>query len=156
MLFFTCINYSYAEDSTDFNIWLENFKTRALNEGISQQTIDNSLNKAKIIPRIIELDRKQPEFTLTLSKYLSNVVTKNRKKKGIRKIRENWDLLNKISSKYNVQPRFIVALWGIETDFGRVTGGFPVIDSLLTLSYDGRRSKYFSKKLNIVAKDTNN
>ena len=146
IFFFTCINNIYADD-TNFNIWLENFKIRALNEGISQETIDNSLNKAKIIPRIIELDRKQPEFTLTLSKYLSNVVSNNRKKKGIRKIRENWDLLEKISNKYNVQPRFIVALWGIETDFGRVTGGFPVIDSLLTLSYDGRRSKYFSKEL---------
>ena len=146
IFFLICISNSYA-NNTDFNIWLENFKTRALNEGISQETIDNSLNRAKIIPRIIELDRKQPEFTLTLSKYLSNVVSKNRTKKGIKKIRENWDLLNQISNKYNVQPRFIVALWGIETDFGRVTGGFPVIDSLLTLSYDGRRGKYFSKEL---------
>ena len=69
------------------------------------------------------------------------------KKKGISKIRENWTLLDDISKEYNVQPRFIVALWGIETDFGRISGGFPVIDSLVTLAYDGRRGEYFSKEL---------
>ena len=105
------------------------------------------MNRVKIIPRIIELDRNQPEFKLTLSQYLKNVVSDKRKKKGISKIRENWSLLETLSEKYKVQPRYIVALWGIETDFGRVTGGFPVIDALTTLAYDGRRGKYFSKEL---------
>ena len=147
ILLFIIITNNLSAKTEEFSIWIDNFKIRAEKSGISKTTIDETLNRVKVIPRIIELDRNQPEFTLTLSQYLRNVVSKKRIKKGISKIRENWELLETISNKYNVQPRFIVALWGIETDFGRVTGGFPVIDALVTLSYDGRRSKYFSKEL---------
>ena len=147
ILLFVIITNNLSAKTEEFSIWIDNFKIRAEKSGISKTTIDETLNRVKVITRIIELDRNQPEFTLTLSQYLRNVVSKKRIKKGISKIRENWELLETISNKYNVQPRFIVALWGIETDFGRVTGGFPVIDALVTLSYDGRRSKYFSKEL---------
>ena len=147
ILIFLVLSGNLLADKLDFSAWLSEFKIRAEKSGISKATINESLDKAKIIPRIIELDRKQPEFTLTLSQYLRNVVSNKRIKKGIGKIRENWSLLETISNQYNVQPRFIVALWGIETDFGRVSGGFPVIDSLVTLAYDGRRGKYFSKEL---------
>ena len=147
ILLFVIITNNLLANTEEFSVWIDNFKIRAEKSGISKTTIDETLNRVKLIPRIIELDRNQPEFTLTLSQYLRNVVSKKRIKKGISKIRENWELLETISNKYNVQPRFIVALWGIETDFGRVTGGFPVIDALVTLSYDGRRSKYFSKEL---------
>ena len=147
ILLFVIITNNLLADTEEFSIWLDNFKIRAEKSSISRTTIDETLSRVELIPRIIELDRNQPEFTLTLSQYLRNVVSKKRIKKGISKIRENWELLNIISNEYNVQPRFIVALWGIETDFGRVTGGFPVIDALVTLSYDGRRSKYFSKEL---------
>ena len=138
---------SLANNNESFNSWLNEFKLKAKQHGISQETIDNSLSNINLIPRVIELDRKQPEFTLTLNQYLNRVVSKKRIEKGISKIRENWELLEKISNKYNVQPRFIVALWGIETDYGRISGGYPVIASLVTLSYDGRRSKYFTKEL---------
>ena len=147
ILLFVIITNNLLADTEEFSIWLDNFKIRAEKSSISRTTIDETLSRVELIPRIIELDRNQPEFTLTLSQYLRNVVSKKRIKKGISKIRENWELLNIISNEYNVQPRFIVALWGIETDYGRVTGGFPVIDALVTLSYDGRRSKYFSKEL---------
>ena len=147
ILLFVIITNNLLADTEEFSIWLDNFKIRAEKSSISRTTIDETLSRVELIPRIIELDRNQPEFTLTLSQYLRNVVSKKRIKKGISKTRENWELLNIISNEYNVQPRFIVALWGIETDFGRVTGGFPVIDALVTLSYDGRRSKYFSKEL---------
>ena len=147
ILLFVIITNNLLANTEEFSIWLDNFKIRAEKSSISRATIDETLSRVELIPRIIELDRNQPEFTLTLSQYLRNVVSKKRIKKGISKIRENWELLNIISNEYNVQPRFIVALWGIETDFGRVTGGFPVIDALVTLSYDGRRSKYFSKEL---------
>ena len=147
ILLFVIITNNLLANTEEFSIWLDNFKIRAEKSSISRTTIDETLSRVELIPRIIELDRNQPEFTLTLSQYLRNVVSKKRIKKGISKIRENWKLLNTISNEYNVQPRFIVALWGIETDFGRVTGGFPVIDALVTLSYDGRRSKYFSKEL---------
>ena len=144
---FVIIANNLIANKLDFSVWLDEFKLRAEKSGISRKTIDESLSRVEIIPRVIELDRKQPEFTLTLSQYLKNVVSNKRTKKGISKLRENWVLLERISKEYNVQSRFIVALWGIETDFGRVTGGFPVIDSLVTLAYDGRRGSYFSKEL---------
>ena len=147
ILLFLIITNNLLANTEDFSVWMDNFKIRAEKSGISRTTIDETLNRVEVIPRIIELDRNQPEFTLTLNQYLRNVVSKKRTKKGISKIRENWELLEIISNEYNVQSRFIVALWGIETDFGRVTGGFPVIDALVTLSYDGRRGKYFSKEL---------
>ena len=147
ILIYFIFSLNLSANEKDFATWLNEFKDRAIKTGISEITINQTLNKAKVIPRVIELDRKQPEFTLTLSQYLTNVISNKRKKKGVEKLRENWDLLQKISKKYKVQPRYIVALWGIETDFGRVTGGFPVIDSLVTLAYDGRRGKYFSKEL---------
>ena len=147
ILLFVIITNNLLANTEEFSIWIDNFKIRAEKSGISRTTIDETLNRVKIIPRVIELDRSQPEFTLTLSQYLRNVVSNKRIKKGVSKIRENWELLETISDEYNVQTRFIVALWGIETDFGRVSGGFPVIDALVTLSYDGRRSKYFSKEL---------
>jgi len=144
---FVIITSNLIANKLDFQVWLDEFKVRAEKNGISRKTIDESLSKAEIIPKVIEFDKNQPEFTLTLSQYLKNVVSNKRKRKGISKIRENWTLLESISKEYNVQPRFIVALWGIETDFGRISGGFPVIDSLVTLAYDGRRGEYFSKEL---------
>ena len=151
-LYFTILVFFIAttnllSNELDYPVWLEKFKIRAEKSGISKKTIDETLNQVKIIPRVIELDRNQPEFTLTLSQYLNNVVSKKRTQKGISKIRENWILLENVSKKYKVQPRFIIALWGIETDYGRISGGFPVIDSLVTLAYDGRRGRYFSKEL---------
>ena len=145
--YFFILNKLIFADQVDFNTWLESFKKDAIKAGISSSTIDENLTNVKLIPRVVELDRKQPEFTLTLSQYLNKVINKKRINKGIGKIRENWDLLESISNQYNVQSRFIVALWGIETDYGRVSGGFPVIDALVTLSYDGRRREYFSKEL---------
>ena len=147
ILVFFIVTTNLLSNELDYPVWLEKFKIRAEKSGISKKTIDETLNQVKIIPRVVELDRNQPEFTLTLSQYLNNVVSKKRKQKGISKIRENWILLENVSKKYKVQPRFIIALWGIETDYGRISGGFPVIDSLVTLAYDGRRGRYFSKEL---------
>ena len=147
ILIFFILTTNLLSNELDYPTWLEKFKIRAEKSGISKEIIDETLNQVKIIPRVIELDRKQPEFTLTLSQYLNNVVSKKRTQKGISKIRENWILLENLSKKYKVQPRFIIALWGIETDYGRISGGFPVIDSLVTLAYDGRRGRYFSKEL---------
>ena len=135
-----------------FNTWLDKLKTEAKRRGISQKTINNSLIGIKPIPRVIELDRKQPEFTLTFAEYLKRVVSDRRITIGKSKLKKHEELLRQISSKYGVQSRYIVALWGIETDFGRITGGFPVISSLATLAYDGRRSKFFRKELFLALK----
>ena len=139
-------------NAEEFSTWLDKLKTEAKFQGISQKTIDSALIGVKPIPRVIQLDRKQPEFTLTFAGYLKRVVSDRRIRIGKSKLKEHKELLGEISSKYGVQSRYIVALWGIETDFGRITGGFPVISSLATLAYDGRRSKFFRKELLLALK----
>lgn len=130
-----------------FDSWLEGVREEARERGLKDSTIESALSDIDPIKRVVELDRRQPEFKLTLDRYLSRVVSKARIEKGRARLAEHRDLLGKISAKYRVQPRFVVALWGIETDFGRYLGGFPVIPALASLAYDGRRSAYFRKEL---------
>ena len=136
-----------AFSQNDFNQFLSDISKEAEKKGIATKLIKDFKNKTVFIPRVIELDRSQPEFKLTLDQYLKRVVTPTRIKKARKKYNENKDILNKISDFYGVQPRFIVALWGIETDFGRLTGGFSVISALSTLAFDGRRHEYFKREL---------
>ena len=141
LLFITFI-YLFPVSSfakANFNEVVRQISKEAELEGISSKVIDEFKNKSKFIKRVIELDKSQPEFKLTLDQYLKRVVTPNRIKKANQKYKENKKLLSQISKHYGVQSRFIVALWGIETDFGRLTGGFSVISALTTLVYDGRR-----------------
>lgn len=139
--------HATAADKPAFDVWLRDLQREAAEKGIGKATIDSALVGLKPIPRVIELDRRQPEFTLTFQQYMDRVVPQSRVEKGKQRLNENRALLERVSKKYGVQARFIVAFWGIETDFGRVTGGFPVIAALATLAYDGRRSGYFRKEL---------
>ena len=136
-----------AMASVPFDQWLNEFKTEASAAGIRPEILDEAFSTIVTIPRVIELDRKQPEFTLTFDQYLTRVVPASRVKKGRQKLAENRAILEVVGAKYGVQPKYIVALWGIETDFGRVTGGFKLIPALATLAHDGRRSAYFRKEL---------
>jgi membrane-bound lytic murein transglycosylase B len=135
------------EDAAGFPTWLEGMKTEALSKGISQQTVDEALGHAQFLPKVIELDRKQPESTLTFRNYLKRVVNKKKVAKGRELLVTHKKLLGEISKKYGVQPRFIVALWGIETNYGQNTGGFSVVDSLATMAYEGRRAAFFREEL---------
>ena len=130
-----------------FDAWLEGVRKEARERGLKEATIASALSDISPIGRVVELDRRQPEFKLTLDEYLSRVVSKARIEKGRARLAEHRGILREVSAKYRVQPRFIVALWGIETDFGRFLGGFPVIQALASLAYDGRRSAYFRKEL---------
>ena len=136
-----------ARADPGFDAWLEGVRQEARERGLKEATIESALSDISPIKRVVELDRRQPEFKLTLDRYLSRVVSKARIEKGRARLAEHGTLLKEVSAKYKVQPRFIVALWGIETDFGRYLGGFPVIPALASLAYDGRRSAYFRKEL---------
>src|SRR5262249_34336674 len=92
-------------------------------------------------------DRQQPEVTLTFDAYMARVVNDARIENGRQRVRENRELLERVSSTYGVQSRFIVALWAIETDFGRLTGNFPIIGALATLAFEGRRAAFFREEL---------
>ena len=130
-----------------FTAWKADLRADVLSAGVSAKTFDAAMTNVVEIPRVIELDRKQPEFSLTFEEYIKRVVPAARVKKAKQKLAENRQKLEEVSKKIGVQPRFIVAFWGIETDFGRLTGGFKVVDALATLAYDGRRSAYFRKEL---------
>lgn len=133
--------------TVEFKTWLEALRAEASGNGIREEILKSALDGVEQIPRVIELDRKQPEFSLTFAQYMQRVVPDSRVRKGRKKLAENKALLEEVGKKFGVQPRFIVAFWGIETDFGRVTGGFKLIPALVTLAHDGRRSTYFRKEL---------
>ena len=135
------------EEEGSFDDWIAHIKQLAKEKGISDETLSVSFENIERIERVIELDRKQPEFTLTLNEYLNNTVTKGRMNKGKNFYDEHNDLLKIISNEFKVQPRFILALWGIETSFGKFTGSFNVIRSLSTLSHDLRRRDFFTDEL---------
>lgn len=139
-------NFAAAAEQ-DFATWLKGLRIEAAEKGIRAQTLDRALSGIQPIPRVVELDRKQPEFSLTFDQYIERVVPQSRVDTGKARLRENRELLAEISQKYGVQPRFIVAFWGIESDFGRLDGGFSVVQSLATLAYDGRRSSFFRAEL---------
>ena len=149
IIIFTIINLSSLQADEDYSFveWLENIKNIATKEGISEETIDLSFRDIAINERVLELDRSQPEFTLTLDEYLNNTTPKSRMLKGKKLYSEHKNLLLRIYNKYGVQPRFILALWGIETSFGTYTGSFNVIRSLSTLSHDLRRREFFTDEL---------
>ncbi len=130
-----------------FDIWLNSFKKDAAQQGISTHTIEQAMAGVKPISRIIELDRKQPEGTITFQQYKTRVINDARIAQGRRLYEQHRELLDKTAKKYGVPAQYIVALWGIETSYGNNTGGFGVIPALATLAYDGRRSSFFRKEL---------
>lgn len=135
------------EAAASFNDFLQGVRKDALAQGISQGTLDRALAGVKLIPRVVELDRRQPEATLGFQDYIDRVVTPARRGAGRQALADNRELLEQIAAKYGVEPRFIVALWGVESDYGRRQGDFSEIGALATLAYDGRRSGFFRKEL---------
>ena len=131
----------------DFDQWLTDFRKEAGSLGISNKVLKAALGNAKPIKRVIELDRSQPEFTMTFEEYLSKIASKTRARVAAKKLIEHDEILTKISKKYGVQKRYIVTFWGVETNFGQYLGSFNVPHSLATLAHDGRRSAYFRKEL---------
>jgi len=127
--------------------WISVVRSDARKRGVSDKTLDAALSDIQPIARVIELDRKQPEKTMTFADYKKKIVSAERIERGRKMFRENRALLEKVGKKYGVQPQYIVALWGIETYYGTYTGGFGVVEALATLAYDGRRSSYFRGEL---------
>jgi membrane-bound lytic murein transglycosylase B len=136
----------------DFATWLDGVRAEARQLGISETVIQNALKDVQPVQRIIERDRNQAEDKLTLSVYLNRVVSRRTIERGRKMARVHRDLLARVSEKYGVQGRFILAIWGIETRFGAVTANVPLIPSIATLAFDRRRSKYFRSQLIAVLK----
>jgi len=135
-----------AQDPT-FQTWLQDLRREAAASGISSATLDAALSDIAPIDRIVELDRQQPEYTQTFWTYLDKRVTPERIARGRELLAQHHELLARVQARYGVQPRFLVAFWGLESNFGDYTGGFPVIGALATLAYDERRSDFFRIEL---------
>ncbi|MEM7169441.1 MAG: lytic murein transglycosylase [Pseudomonadota bacterium] len=130
-----------------FDSWLNDLRKEALARGVSAETFDAALKGVEPLERVVELDRRQPEFTRTFASYMSLAISQKRIERAQTLMRQHKDLLDKIHDQYGVQPRFLVAFWGLESNFGDHTGGFSVIAALATLAYDERRSEFFRNEL---------
>jgi membrane-bound lytic murein transglycosylase B len=130
-----------------FEDYVVQLKAEAAEKGYSQSIIDSSFAKVKFHKRAIKADRSQPENVETLDTYLPKRVPKWKVERARKMFKKHKTLLVKIGNKYGVQPRFIVALWGLETNFGKIMGGYNVVSALSTLAYEGRREVFFKKQL---------
>ena len=130
-----CANVAPIEPSDKFQHWIENLKVEMLEKGISQKTIDAVYENVYYRPnrQVIKSDRQQLEFVLTSSDYINRVVSKTRVEKGQKLYKELRPILKPIEDKYGVPSNYIIAFWGMETNFGSNFGGFNVIEALTTL-----------------------
>src|SRR6266702_4324002 len=136
-----------AAAESDFSGFLAGVRRDAAAQGIRPATIDIAFRSIQYLPHVIELDRKQPEHKMTFAEYLDKVVTQQRIDDARRHMADNWGLLQQVWQRFRVQPRFVVTLWGVESDFGRTMGSYSVPAALATLAYDGRRGAMFRAEL---------
>lgn len=136
-----------ANNEEGFSSCIRQMSDKAKSAGISAAVIDNTLAKAKFNPRVIELDRQQPEFTTTFADYFDRRVTDQRVEQGRQFLTKHKSLLADIAKKYGVPAPYLLAFWGLETNYGSFFGKMSVVDSLATLACDPRRSDYFTGEL---------
>ena len=142
------INISYASaEKQNFNEWLQNFKKYSLKKGISEKTFDLVMKDVKFLPKVIEYDRFQPEFYEDTKTYISK--RSNRKKviSGMKIYKNNQKLIDTVEASFGVEKELLLALMGIETNYGTYVGKMDIISSLATLSFDKRRSEFFTNEL---------
>lgn len=135
------------EGTTPFSDCVASLKDRALQAGISADTTANVLDHVSLLDRVIELDRRQPEFTTTFADYLNRRVNEDRISKGRELLRSQSELLHRVTAKTGVPGPYLLAFWGLETNFGTYFGKMSVPSALATLACDHRRSRYFSGEL---------
>ena len=120
---------------------------KAVSQGVAKEVVDNAFSTITYVNRVIELDRSQPEFVTTFPSYYSKRVTNWRVSKGRQLMQKHWPMLTRLQQKYGIPPHYLVAFWGLETNFGGYKGTMPVLSSLATLACDERRSTYFTGEL---------
>ena len=146
------VNSTLASTTNDFNEWLNSYKKFAYKQGISQTTLDITFKNVKFLEQVIKYDRKQPEFFEDTLTYVGKRATISRSKKAKNLLRKNKNLFLEVEKNFNVEKEILLALWGIETNFGKHVGKMDIISSLATLSFDKRRSDFFSSQLLILLK----
>ncbi len=144
------INFPVYSD--DFSEWKINFKIEAINSGISEQVVETVMKDARFLPKVIEYDRFQPEFYEDTFTYIKKRSSKNKIKQGLKLYKKEKKIIDIIEKEFQVEKELLLALMGIETNFGKYLGKMDIVSSLATLSYDKRRSEFFTKELIILLK----
>ena len=153
IIFFAFINLFIslsAFANNDFNLWVKDFKIKAINAGISKSLVDQIMSEAVFLPKVIEYDRFQPEFYEDTFTYIKKRSSKNKIKQGLKLYKSEKNTIEKIEKEFDVEKELLLALMGIETNFGKYLGKMDIISSLSTLSFDKRRSDFFTKELLIL------
>ena len=134
----------------DFSIWLNTFKTKAIKSGVSKKVVEDVMSDAKFLPKVIEYDRYQPEFYENTFTYIKKRTSKKKVYDGLKLYKKEKNIIDKIENEYGVEKELLLALMGIETNFGKYLGKMDIVSSLATLSFDKRRSQFFTEELLIL------
>ena len=147
IIFFTFIHGTLHANEKEFKEWLVNFKAYALEKKISEKTFNLAMSDVVFLPDVIKYDRFQPEFYEDTKTYISKRTSKQKVSAGIKLYELNKDFINSVDNKFSVEKELLLALMGIETNFGTYVGKMDILSSLATLSFDQRRSDFFTKEL---------
>tara|TARA_B110000238_G_C16040350_1_gene401598 strand:+ start:19 stop:1017 length:999 start_codon:yes stop_codon:yes gene_type:complete len=150
ILFLLINSNTLNADDKLFNEWLKEFKIYALKNNISELTFDMAMSDVIFLPKVIKYDRFQPEFYEDTKTYISKRASSQKVKQGTKLYRLNENFINSIDNKFSVEKSLLLALMGIETNFGTYVGKMDILSSLATLSFDERRSEFFRKELIII------
>lgn len=131
----------------DFALWKQAFRQEALQAGVLPSTLDKFLPRMALLPSVIQADKKQPEFVSTFWDYIDARLTNERIQQGQMLLKRYPTWLARISDKYQVPREYILAFWGLETNYGKMMGNTNVLNALTTLAYNPRRRKFFTREL---------
>ena len=147
IVFLFFYNETLSENNDPFKEWLKDFRIYAIKQKISESTYDKVMSNVVFLPKVLEYDRFQPEFYEDTKTYISKRTSKLKVKQGLSLHIKNIDFINSIDKKFSVEKSLLLALMGIETNFGTYVGKMDILSSLATLSYDKRRSEFFTNEL---------
>ena len=136
----------------EFNIWIENFKKKAVMSGVSKNVVDDVMSGAIFLQKVIGYDRYQPEFYEDTNTYIKKRTNIKKVKKGLTLYKKEKITIDKVEKEFLIEKELLLALMGIETNFGKYLGKMDIVSSLATLSFDKRRSEFFTKELIILLK----
>ena len=136
--------------NNDFALWKNSFKKRAIQSGVSKEIVEEIMAEAKFLSKVIEYDRFQPEFYEDTFTYIKKRTSKKKLNDGINLYKKEKKIIDKVEGEFEVEKELLLALMGIETNFGKYLGKMDIVSSLATLSFDKRRSEFFSNELLIL------
>ena len=142
--------FAYASCSEKFDDWLKKFQVKAIKSGISEQVVNEVMSEAKFLPKVIEYDRYQPEFYEDTFTYIKKRTSNRKIKEGLKLFKKEKTVIEANEKEFQEEKELLLALMGIETNFGKYLGKMDIISSLATLSYDKRRSQFFTEELLIL------